>query len=112
MLFLVILYCHMTVYIITALTLLLLTDTTKQGSKMAKCTHVFPALTRLPDLQEQTLVDASVHLEYREGFALGMIKGTEQLCLLCPQCRIPTAVVSAWMRCSHCGKTLTQLASR
>lgn len=43
------------------------------------------------------------------GFALGIIEGTERLSLLCPCCRRPTAVVTAWIRCGHCDKLFTKL---
>lgn len=72
---------------------------------------MYPALTWLSDLQERTLVETGVWFEHRGGFALGMIKGTERLCLLCCAFRIPTAVVSAWIQCRHCDESLTRLTS-
>lgn len=79
---------------------------------MAVGGHVYPTLKGLPELQERTLVDTGVQLEHRGGFALGMVEGTERLCLLCPECWISIAVVSAWIWCGHCGEPLTWLASR
>lgn len=71
---------------------------------------VFPALSWLHDLQEQTLMDTSVQLEHRRGFALGMFEGMELLCM-CPECGILTTVVSAWVWFGHYCEPLTQLVS-
>lgn len=85
-------------------------DTKRRRSKMADSGHMLPALTWLPELQEWTLVNIDVRLEHRKRFALGMIDGMDRLCLMCPECQIPTAVLRAWIWCSHCGERLTQLA--
>lgn len=51
-------------------------------------------------------MDTSVRLKHRGGFTLGLIEGTERLC---PGCRRPTAVVSAWIKCGDCNEQLTSL---
>lgn len=78
---------------------------------MTQSGRMLCALTWLPELQKQTLVDTGVRLKHHRGFTLGMIEGIEQLCLLCPEWQISTAVVSAWIRCGHSGEPVTRLAS-
>lgn len=78
---------------------------------MAEGVRLLPTLVWLPEQQEQALVDTGVRLERRGGFTLGGIEGAERLCLLCPEYRITTAVVSAWAWCGHCDDPLTWLAS-
>lgn len=45
---------------------------------------------------------------YTEG-SPWVIDGAERLCLFCPECQIPTAEVTVWARCGHCGEPLTRL---
>lgn len=81
----------------------------RKRSKMADGACVYPALTWLPEVQEMTPMDTGFPLEHRGGLDLGLIKGTERLCLLCPGCRRLTALVSAWIQCGHCEELLTKL---
>lgn len=81
----------------------------RERCKMADIVRVYPMPTWLPELQEVTLVDTGVRLELREGFTLMQIEETERLCLLCPGCRRPTDVVSAWIQCGHCNEPLIKL---
>lgn len=43
---------------------------------MTDSVPVHPAFTWLPEVQVMTLVDTSVRMENRGGFALGLIEGT------------------------------------
>lgn len=83
----------------------------RERSKRADSACVYPALTWLHDMQEVTLLDTGVQLEHQGEFSLGMIEGMVRLCLLCPGCRRPTTVISAWICCGHCDELLPMLTA-